>query len=144
MSLDDKTHARIRALSEQAEAHAAEGRYAEAQRLYGEALRIVPRPREDYEASTWLYAAIGDVRFLSGDFMGTAHAMRLALRSLNGLGNPFIHKRLGQALLELEQLDEAADELCRAFAVGGEEAFSSEEPKYLAFLKTRLKPEAKS
>lgn len=57
----------------------------------------------------------------------------------NAIGNPFLHLRLGQCQLELGNMDFAADELTRAYAVAGKDVFSGAD-KYLAFLKTRLQP----
>jgi hypothetical protein len=58
----------------------------------------------------------------------------------DALGNPFLHLRLGQCRFELGDLDRAADELARAYMADGEDVFDGEDPKYLAFLKTRLQP----
>lgn len=54
-----------------------------------------------------------------------------------GVGNPFLHLRLGEIALELGDEARAADELIRAYAVGGPEAFQSEDPKYLRFLASK-------
>jgi hypothetical protein len=56
-----------------------------------------------------------------------------------GLGNSFLHLRLGQVLLDLAEPDLAADELMRAYMGAGETIFETQEPKYLAFLRTRAK-----
>lgn len=56
------------------------------------------------------------------------------------IGNPFLHLRLGQCQLELGNNDQAADELTRAYMAEGTTIFQDEDPKYLAFLKTQLKP----
>lgn len=55
------------------------------------------------------------------------------------VGNPFLHLRLGQVLLDLGDEAGAADELMRAYMGGGAEIFSLEEPRYLAFLGTKAK-----
>jgi hypothetical protein len=55
----------------------------------------------------------------------------------NGIGNPFIHLRLGQCQFETGNLDSAADELTSAYALEGEELFADDDPKYFEFLKTK-------
>jgi hypothetical protein len=55
------------------------------------------------------------------------------------IGNPFLHLRLGQVLLDANEHDAAADELMRAYIGGGEELFANEDVRYLAFLRTRAK-----
>ena len=54
-----------------------------------------------------------------------------------GLGNPFLHLRLGQVLLDQGHDDLAADELMRAYMGAGAEIFESEDGRYLRFLGTR-------
>jgi len=66
----------------------------------------------------------------------------LHLLSPGGLGNPFIHLRLGQCALEEGHLDEAAEHLARAYMLEGAEILAEDDPKYFEFLKTRLKPPA--
>ena len=54
------------------------------------------------------------------------------------IGNPFIHLRLGQSQYEVGNLERAADELTRAFAIEGEQLFEEDNPKYFEFLKTKI------
>lgn len=63
-----------------------------------------------------------------------------AVQCPGGLGNPYIHLRLGQLYFERHQLDNAADELTRAYMGGGIDIFMEDDPRYLAFLETRLSP----
>ena len=56
------------------------------------------------------------------------------------IGNPFIHMRLGQSQFELGNMDRAADELARAYLQEGLAIFEDEDPKYVAFIKSKLKP----
>lgn len=59
----------------------------------------------------------------------------MAVTGPDGLGNPFIHLRLGQCALELGDEDQAKDELIRAYMGDGPGIFEEEEPKYFEFLK---------
>jgi hypothetical protein len=45
----------------------------------------------------------------------------------------------GEVLFDAGELSAAADELMRAYMAEGAEIFAAENPRYLAFLKTRAK-----
>ncbi|MBD0405310.1 hypothetical protein [Flammeovirga sp. EKP202] len=80
-----------------------------------------------------------DHQFLKGEF---SQALKLFFDSLNfeeALDNPFVHLRKGQCHFELQQLDKSADSLTRAYMLEGKEIFEDEEPKYIEFLKTKIK-----
>jgi hypothetical protein len=53
------------------------------------------------------------------------------------IGNPFLHLRRGQILLDQGENDAAADELMRAYMAEGADIFADEDPRYLSFLRTR-------
>jgi tetratricopeptide (TPR) repeat protein len=103
-------------------------------------MELLPEPKFDWEASTWLLAAIGDANFLGGHYEQAREALSDAMHCPDAIGNPFIHLRLGQAQFELGNLERAADELARAYMAAGKDIFSEDDPKYFAFLKTVLKP----
>ncbi len=105
---------------------------------YQEALALVPEPKTDWEAATWVYVAIGDCRFQLGDFDAAREDLQLAVASPDGLGNPFIHLRLGQVQFELGELSASADELARAYMGAGPEIFDDEDPKYWDFIRSKL------
>jgi tetratricopeptide (TPR) repeat protein len=140
MNLDDSLHEEISKLCEQGDKLAMSDDYKGALRLYHRSWNLLPEPKEDWEAATWILSAIGDAHYFTGDFANTMAAMSNALACPDGLGNPFIHLRLGEAAFELGDLDRARDELTRAYMGAGKEIFSEEDPKYLAYLNTVLKP----
>ena len=98
-----------------------------------------PEPKQQWEASTWIYSAIGDTFSSQQGYSGALRAFQGAVTSPDGLGNPFIHLRLGQCRFELGDLEGAADELARAYMGDGLRVFSREDPKYLDFLSTRIR-----
>jgi hypothetical protein len=63
----------------------------------------------------------------------------MAMHCPNAIGNPFLHLRLGQCRFELGDTDRAADELARALLIESPKLFEGEDPKYLQFVKGRLK-----
>ena len=91
----------------------------------------------EWEAATWILAAIGDANFLSGDYVAGRDNLLTAMRCPGAIGNPFLHMRLGQCQFELDAHDRAADELIRAYMGAGADIFKAEHPKYLTFLATR-------
>lgn len=138
VELPDAVHAQVVTLSKAGEILAGQTKYREAVAKYAEALKLLPEPKTQWEACTWLLAAIGDINFLAHSYEQARLALSDAMHCPGAIGNPFIHLRLGQAQLELGNRQRAADELARAYAVAGKEIFSSEDPKYFEFLKTVL------
>ncbi|WP_414831735.1 tetratricopeptide repeat protein [Afifella sp. YEN Y35] len=133
--LDEALHRRIVALSRRGDEFAEAGRFASALTAYDEAVALLPEPKSEWSAWTWLQAARGDAFFLEGDWPACRDAFRKAVAGPDGLGNPFIHLRLGECALELGDEDRAKDDLMRAYMGGGSEIFEDDDPKYLAFLR---------
>jgi tetratricopeptide (TPR) repeat protein len=126
-------------LCAQGDGLAAQKEFKQAFECYRDALNLVPEPVEDWEATTWILAAIGDLYFLMGNYEKAVRAFEDAVRCPGGLGNPFIHLRLGECHLELGHPERALDELLRAYMGGGRDVFQTEEPKYFEFLQSRVK-----
>ena len=137
--LDSGLYARIKALCEQGDQASEAGRFQEAKGCFLEALAFIPEPLEEWEASTWVLTALGDCSFLLHDLAAARGYLSRAVRCPDGLGNPFIHLRLGQCQLELGEEARARDELARAYMGGGPEIFDGEDPKYFAFIKRFMK-----
>ncbi|WP_211168490.1 tetratricopeptide repeat protein [Azoarcus indigens] len=142
MELSDAVYERITQLSKEGDDLADNGRFREAVERYLQALELVPDPKTDWEASTWLLAAIGDANFNSKNYEHASAALNDAMHCPGAIGNPFIHLRLGQSQFELGNIDRANDELARAYMGAGKEIFANEDPKYFAHLKTVLRPPA--
>lgn len=136
--IEDKIHEEIKSLSQSGDTLAEEGKYDEALTEYWNAFNLIPEPKNEWKATTWVLAAIGDANFLGKDYEAGIDNLSNAMYCPDAIGNPFLHLRLGQCLFEMEFLDQAADELIRAYALEGEELFSEDDPKYLHFLRTRI------
>lgn len=115
-----------------------EERYSEALNKYFSALDLLPPPETQWEASTWILAAIGDTNFIMRNYEAGRDNLICAMHCPGAIGNPFIHMRLGQCRYELGEYEKAADELARAFLIEGEEIFKDEDKKYLDFVKSKL------
>ncbi len=140
MELSDAAHAEITRLCAAGDDLADEGRFEEAIAEYSRAWAYLPEPKQQWEAATFILAAIGDANFLRGAFAHGRESLAAAMHCPGAIGNPFLHLRLGQCQLELGQHERAADELARAYMGAGYDIFSNDDPKYFAFLKTRLQP----
>lgn len=136
--LDPEVHDQITALAEAGDARATVGDYVGAVKQYNAAWRLVPEPKNDWAAATWLLAAIGDCSYQAGYLTSARKALEYAMTCPGGVGNPFLHLRLGEVYYNQNELDAAADELTRAYMSEGLGMFASEDTKYLAFLRTRI------
>ena len=137
--LNDMVHERIKSLCAEGDAFAEAGDYPAALEKYWEAWDRIPEPQTQWDAATWLLAAIGDANFQIDDFSAGRDNLMMAMHCPGAIGNPFLHLRLGQCQFELGNLDQAANELARAYMGAGRDIFNGEE-KYFEFLKTRLEP----
>ena len=140
--LPQSTHEEIRRLCAEGDALAEKSRYPDAIELYWSAWDLLPEPKTEWDAATWILVAIGDANFQSGDYEAGRDNSSMAMQCPNAIGNPFVHLRLGQCQFELGGLDRAIGELTRAYIGHGEDIFKDNDPKYLAFLKTKLLPPA--
>lgn len=140
--LPSSLHEDIKKLCAEGDALAERRLYEEAIATYNKAWALVPDPKNDWEASTWVLAAIGDACFLGGFFTTSMEALNYSMQCPGGRGNPFLHLRLGQCALELGQDDVASDNLARAYMLEGKEIFAQDDAKYFEFLKTKLAPPA--
>jgi tetratricopeptide (TPR) repeat protein len=137
--LSDKVSERIQRLCKKGDSLAENGKFSAALTQYWAAWDLLPEPKTQWEAATWILGAIGDANFLAEDFVAGRDNLSMAMHCPDAVGNPFLHLRLGQCEYELGNLDRAAEELTRAYMGGGEEIFEDAE-KCFAFLQTRLKP----
>lgn len=142
MELSDDLHGRIKGLCAQGDQHARRGEFDAALPLYWQAHDLLPEPKTNWSAGTWVLAAIGDANFLAGDFEAGRTNLAAAMHYPDAIGNPFLHLRLGQCQFELGNLDRAADELTRAYMGAGAGIFNEDDAKYFVFLKTRIAPPA--
>lgn len=140
--LDPSLHDQMKNYCEEGDTLAEEGDYPAAIKKYWRAFDLLPEPQNEWEAATWILGSIGDANFQGKDYSGGCDVLSFAMRCPDGVGNAFLHLRLGQCLFEMNMLDRAADELVRAYMGAGKVIFSEDDPKYFDFLKTRVKPPA--
>jgi tetratricopeptide (TPR) repeat protein len=140
LELSDDVFTRITELCEEGNDLAEQEAFTEALGMFQQAWELLPEPAVQWEAATWILAAIGDVYFLSGDYAAAHEKLTMAMQAPGAVGNPFLHLRLGQVQFELGNEQRAADELARAYLKEGKTLFDGEDPKYLDFIKGKLRP----
>lgn len=140
IELNAHLHSEITARCGIGDEFTAKGEFVEAIRCYSEAWALLPEPKLQWEAALWIQSALGDVYYLTHNYAVALEAFSLAVQCPGGLGNPFIHLRLGECHFEVGNHDKAKDELTRAFMGAGREIFANEHPKYFELLKSVLKP----
>ncbi|WP_311198872.1 tetratricopeptide repeat protein [Paenibacillus hexagrammi] len=138
MQLSDSTYSAIRDLCKQGDDLVKTGDLDAAKQNYMAALRLLPENHQKWEAATWIYVAVGDVHFRMEKYDKAFKCFFNAVQCPKGLGNPYIHLRLGQLYYEQENFEKAADELTRAYMGAGIEIFMEDDPKYLEFLETNI------
>jgi tetratricopeptide (TPR) repeat protein len=116
-----------------------ESRFAQAIEKWRAAIELLPEPRVNWEAYTWLSASIGDAQYQAGQLDAARNSFYDALNGPGGQENPFIHYRLGQSLIRLKEEDRGIESLLKAYMLDGEEIFSADDEgeKYLRKLRDR-------
>jgi len=137
--LPDDVYERMTSLCSKGDELSAEGRHEDAILRYRAAWALLPEPKLDWDAAHWIQVAIADAHFLAREFAEALEPLKLALLS-GGIGNPFVHLRRGQCLLETGDREEAIQELTRAYIGGRRDVFQGQDPKYLETLRGVLKP----
>lgn len=132
--LSEQEHAEIDRLCARGDIDADRGDFPQALACYWAAWDLLPEPKIRHEAATWILAAVGDANFLGADYVAGRDNLCTVMNCPGGLGNPFLHFRLGQCHYELGQMEAAYDELSRAYHTGGAALFDDDAPKYLALL----------
>ena len=137
MELDDHIHEQITDFCAKGDQLFEKSKFEEALVQYNAALELVPQPRSNWEASVWIYTAIGDTYFYKKDYQKSVDAFYDAYNGPGAVDNPFVNLRLGQCLFELAQMEKAEDFLLRAYMLDGEDVFDSEAPKYIKHMRAK-------
>ncbi|MFV0304912.1 MAG: tetratricopeptide repeat protein [Moheibacter sp.] len=135
LELDDQIYSEILSISEVGENFMEEDDYDAAIFEFKKALSLVPSPKTDWEASTWLYSGIGDAYFFKKEYENSLNAFLDAYNCPEAIDNPFIYLRIGQNWEEMGNNDKAKDNLLRAYMLAGQDIFSDENPKFINLIK---------
>jgi len=138
MELQDAIYEEILIISSKGDNLIENFMYDEAIEMYSRALNLVPEPRNNWEASTWIYTALGDVYYIKKDFEKAKNYLFNAMNCPDGIVNPFILLRLGQSLFELNEFNNAKNYLMKAYMLDGYSIFYDEDDKYFNIIKDEI------
>lgn len=136
--MTDEQGLKIEELSELGNAAMDNGDYTKAIAYFTDALNYVPEPKEEWEATGWLHASVGDACFMQSDFEKALEHFRIAARVYGSSPNPFVLLRYGQCFYETGDEKQAANYLLQAYMLEGDEIFSGDDPKYFRFLQSKV------
>jgi tetratricopeptide (TPR) repeat protein len=105
--------------------------YDAALRLFYEAWLTLPKPQMEQESSEIILSLIGDTYYQLGKYEPAIEAFRSALACQQTDRRSLVLLRLGQALFNSNEVDQATIYLQKAYRLGGKILFKSEEDKYL-------------
>jgi tetratricopeptide (TPR) repeat protein len=132
--LSEETYEKITELCEKGNELTEENNFEEALKIYLEALKLLPEPKNQWEASSWINSVIGDTYFILKNYKEAKEYFYDALNYLDSIDNPFINLRLGQTLYELKEYEKAKEYLQIAFMLEGYEIFFDEDKKYFKLI----------
>jgi tetratricopeptide (TPR) repeat protein len=138
MELQDDLYNRILSICSKGDNLVEDFKYDEAIEMYLKALELIPQPKQMWEASTWIYTALGDTFYIKKDFTTSKYYLFDALNCPDGIENPFIMLRLGESLFELGEISKAKEYLLKAYMLDGYAIFNGEEDKYFDVIKDEI------
>ena len=138
MELSDEIYEQIENYSEQGNDYCDEEEWEKAIMCFEKAFKLLPEPKDDWEAATWLYVAIGDAFYFWEKYEEALENLNCARMCPDGMANPFIFLRMGQCYYEIENYAKAEEYLLRAYMLEGNEIFEDEEEKYMDLIKNKL------
>ena len=138
MELDSTVSDKIDGLSEQGNLLLDEqGDWRGAIDVWRTALNLVPEPKTEWEAATWLNASIAEAFFAGGQKEDALVYFMDALNCPDGHMNPFILFRIGQLLVDNHEEARGIEYLLRAYMLDGDDIFQSDGGTYLDLLRRR-------
>lgn len=132
MELKDNLYNLIESLSEKGNEAIENERYDEAIAFFQQAYNLLPAPKEEWEAYTWILASIGDAYFSKQEYQSSLNCFRKCYNN-GDVNNPFILLRIGENSFELNNREMAKEFLLRAYMLEGKKIFKHES-KYLQWL----------
>ena len=134
MDLDPDIYEGIKEYSEKGETLFYDGRLSAALMEYNKAFDMIPEPKQQWEASVWLIAAIGDCHFWLKDYAASLECFRKLMVEYEEYGNPFTRLRYGECLYETGNEQLAKEHLLAAYSMEGEELCEECDKKYLSII----------
>ncbi|WP_379150875.1 tol-pal system YbgF family protein [Paenibacillus sp. sgz5001063] len=138
MELTDEIHGKILILCEIGDELLDENRVDLAITKYLSALELVPNPKSDWEASTWIYTTLGEVYLMKKEYKIAKEYFYNALNCPDGKFNPLILLRIGETLFETQDFEQSKEYLLRAYMLEGQDIFDEEDEKYFNSIKSLI------
>lgn len=138
MEMEDSIYNRVVSISNDAEKLLDVGKEKEAIEYFKKAYELIPKPKTDWEAGTWILTAIGDTYFSLGIFEKALEYLKNAEIHPNGIESEFLLLRIGQTYFEVGDMKNAKEYLLRVYMLSGEEIFIEEEDKYKDVIKSLI------
>ena len=138
MELQNELYDKILSICAKGDNFVEDFKYDEAIEMYLNALELIPQPKQMWEASTWIYVALGDTYYIKKDFTSSKSYLFDAVNCPGGIENPFIMLRLGESLFELGEISKAKEYLLKAYMLEGYVIFNSEEDKFFDIIKDEI------
>jgi len=103
---------------------------------FTKALEVIPEPKDQWEATGWLSASIGDACYYLQRYEEGINSLQQAYKIYGpDDANPFVLLRLGQCYFHLGEMESAKAYLLQAYLLEGQDMFE-DEPLYFDFLKS--------
>lgn len=134
MELADELYNQLLALAEQGDSYAENNEFDAAIDQYQQALNLLPEPKSEWEAATWLYVALGDALFSENRLQEARNAYEAALISPDGNENPYIWFCLGEVFFSMNIPDKAKENFKIAYSLDGLNIFEDQNPAYLELI----------
>lgn len=136
MELKNNLYNEIESLSKKGNKAMEHENYSEALSFFQQAYDLLPVPKEEWEAYTWLMASIGDAYFSKQEYQSSLECFRRCYNN-GDIDNPFILLRIGECSFELNDTENAKEFLLRAYMLEGKKIFKHE-PKYFQWLSENI------
>lgn len=132
--MEDYIYDKIVELSRIGDSFVDSGRFDAAIEKYEAAVNLLPEPVEQWEATGWLYAAIGDAYMFKKNYEKALNWFFDA-QNVSDVGNPFLLLRIGECSFEINDIEKAKSCLLQAYMLEGERIFEDEPAKYFNVIK---------
>ncbi len=133
MELNSLLYSKIVSLTDEGNNLMDNGFFDSALTKFKNALELIPNPKINWDASYWIYTAIGDAYFCKNEFILALDYFYQSENYAYSRHNPFIQLRIGQCLFEKNDMNSARQYFIRAFSLAGNNIFEDEDPKYIDF-----------
>ncbi|MBY0073354.1 hypothetical protein C1N83_25540 [Priestia aryabhattai] len=134
MELSTGLHQKIVKICGYGDSLVEENKMDEAVLAYEEAIQLVPEPKVNWSASTWIYGTLGDTYFSMEKYEQAIKYLKRALTCPDGEDNPFLLLRLGESYYELKDFELARVNLLRAYQIEDYKIFFHEDDKYFKLI----------